>query len=108
MERLDQSNPENSSRRDFIYRFLQAKEKHSETLNNLNMLGFVGSNLQAGSDTTAIVLRTIKYQVLKNPEIAVKMRKELDSAAVIYPMPFQNVSSAVCTAARACSAAGRV
>jgi cytochrome P450 len=88
-ERLAKS--DSSNQRDFISRFLEAKEKHPETLNDRNMLGFVGSNLQAGSDTTAIALRTIMYHIMKEPAIAARMREELDTAGVEHFIPFQQV-----------------
>ncbi|WPH00823.1 hypothetical protein R9X50_00365300 [Acrodontium crateriforme] len=67
----------------------RTKEKHPGTLNDRNMMGFVGSNLQAGSDTTAIVLRTILYHALKTPEIVTRMQNELDAPGVTHPISFQ-------------------
>lgn len=81
---------DSESQRDFISRFLEAKEKHPESLNDRNMLGFVGSNLQAGSDTTAIALRSILYYTLKTPGVLAKIRQELDSNPdLVHPIPFQ-------------------
>ena len=89
-ERLAIKDATESPHRDFISRFLEAKEKHPETLNNRNMLGFVGSNLQAGSDTTAIALRTIIYHILKNPRVLARMREELDASSdILHPISFQ-------------------
>ena len=88
-DRMDRPDESDDTHRDFIYRFLEAKEKHPETLGDRNMLGFVGSNLQAGSDTTAIALRTVLYYTLKNPTILTRMREELDSPNVTHPISFQ-------------------
>lgn len=78
-----------ATRRDFVSRFLEAKEKHPDMLNDRNMMGFIGSNLQAGSDTTAIALRTVLYLVMKDKRIQTRCRKELDDANVTYPVDFQ-------------------
>lgn len=88
-ERLQTRDRAGSPQRDFINRFLEAKEKHPDTLNDRNMLGFVGSNLQAGSDTTAIALRTIVYYLLKNPSMQTKLRIELDAPSVSHPVSFK-------------------
>lgn len=88
-ERLESKDEANAPPRDFIARFLEAKEKDPDLLNDRNMLGFVGSNLQAGSDTTAIVLRTVMYYVLKDAAILRKLRAELDDPSITYPISFQ-------------------
>lgn len=85
-ERMETKEGTKSSRRDFINRFLVAKKKHPDTLNDRNMLGFVRSNLQAGSDTTAIALRTIMYYLLNNPPLQSKLRTELDVPGIPRPI----------------------
>lgn len=84
-----------ATRRDFVSRFLEAKENHPEMLNDRNMMGFIGSNLQAGSDTTAIALRTVLYHTMKDKQILIRCRKELDDAKVTYPVDFQQAFSAL-------------
>lgn len=88
--RLSHPGKEAEGRTDFISRFVEAKNKHPETLTDRNMLGFVGSNLQAGSDTTAIALRTIVYYAVKTPGIIDTLRKEIDKSEVQHPIPFQH------------------
>lgn len=89
-ERLQTLQSTKADSRDFISRFLEAKEKNPDLLNERNMMGFVGSNLQAGSDTTAIVLRTVCYHVMKNPAVLARMRKEIDALGIPHPIPFQD------------------
>jgi cytochrome P450 len=54
---------------DFLSRFLDAKNSHpavvtDDVVNNYQLL-----NIIAGSDTTAISLRSIVYYILKNPKV---------------------------------------
>ena len=48
---------------------------------NRALLVWVSSNITAGSDTTAIFLRTIFYQLLTHPDSLSKLMAELDGAA---------------------------
>lgn len=61
-------------------KFLQAKDKHPETVTDKEVLGMGLSMVFAGSETTAITLTAIFYFVLKNREVYRKLQKELDDA----------------------------
>lgn len=87
-ERLKQSenaldSPKNThtwSRKDFLFRFLEAKEQYPEVVNDHQVFSYTVANMNAGSDTTAISLRAILYYTLKNPRVKAKLHQELNTA----------------------------
>lgn len=84
-ERLRQSvstfkAPATSSRRDFLSRFLEAKQEHPQIVNDNQVFSYTVSNMNAGSDTTAISLRAILYYTLKDPRVSEKLSQELNTA----------------------------
>lgn len=74
--------------RDFTHRFLEAQAK-DPSITDGQMVGYVQANLVAGSDTTAIAIRTAIYYALKNPWIHQRILEELDSKNVTYPISFK-------------------
>lgn len=68
------------SRRDFLSRFLEAKQEHPQIVNDNQVFSYTVSNMNAGSDTTAISLRAILYYTLKSPRVAAKLSHELNTA----------------------------
>ncbi|OTA63622.1 cytochrome P450 [Hypoxylon sp. EC38] len=71
---------EPQDRRDFLSRFLEAKKTHPQTVNDAQVLSYTISNVNAGSDTTAISLRAVLYYTLKHPRVLEKLVKELEDA----------------------------
>jgi cytochrome P450 len=67
-------------RKDFLTRFLEAKEKDPTFIDDQRVLALTVANMFAGSDTTAITLRAIFYFLLKNPAKHRKLLEELDKA----------------------------
>lgn len=65
--------------RDFLSRFLEAKQK-DPTIPDWFLTAWTTSNILAGSDTTAISLRSIIYYVLKHPRSLEKLTNELRQA----------------------------
>ncbi|KAJ5988940.1 hypothetical protein N7481_004150 [Penicillium waksmanii] len=66
--------------RDFLARFLEAKNQHPNIVNENQVFSYTISNMNAGSDTTAISLRAVLYYTLKTPQVASKLQNELDTA----------------------------
>lgn len=66
--------------KDFLARFLEAKDEFPEVVNDSQVFSYTVSNMNAGSDTTAISLRAILYYTLKHPRVMKKLRQELDQA----------------------------
>ncbi|XXH04088.1 hypothetical protein Hte_010499 [Hypoxylon texense] len=77
-ERRAMSASEKANDRDFLSRFLAALDKDPSIP---ALPAWTSSNIIAGSDTTAIFLRTMLHQLLKHPYSLAKLRAELDEAA---------------------------
>ncbi|KAJ5916591.1 Cytochrome P450 [Penicillium tannophilum] len=66
--------------RDFLGRFLEAKKEHPSIVTDNQIFSYTISNMNAGSDTTAISLRAILYYTLKSPRVLKKLNNELKAA----------------------------
>ncbi|KAK3369969.1 cytochrome P450 [Podospora didyma] len=66
--------------RDFMSRFLEARAKDPSKIPEWFVTAWTTSNVLAGSDTTAIMLRAIIYFLLKSPRSLQKLLAELDEA----------------------------
>ncbi|KAF6218600.1 hypothetical protein HO133_005951 [Letharia lupina] len=64
--------------RDFLSRFLEAQAK-DKTIPPWALTAWTTSNIAAGSDTTAILLRTTIYSLLSHPATLSRLLSELDS-----------------------------
>lgn len=64
-------------RQDFLARFQSARAKDPEFITEERVLALTVANMIAGSDTTAISLRSIFYYLLKNPPTMEKLLAEL-------------------------------
>ncbi|KAL3487074.1 cytochrome P450 [Aspergillus germanicus] len=71
--------PSPPKRRDFLARFLEAQKKDPEFITTQKVLTLTVTNMFAGSDTTAISLRTIFYNILRNPDVQQRLRAELSA-----------------------------
>lgn len=69
-----------SPHKDFLARFLEAKTEHPNIVNDNQVFSYTVSNMNAGSDTTAISLRAILYYTLKTPRVYTKLNQELNNA----------------------------
>lgn len=76
-------------RHDMMSQFLEAKKTHPETVNDAIVQLYVITNILAGSDMTAIIMRTCIYFALKNPAILSRLRNEFDAAGLAYPPPYK-------------------
>ncbi|KAJ5793682.1 Cytochrome P450 [Penicillium paradoxum] len=81
-ERLKEMNisTSNSRQKDFLTRFLEAKTEHPNVVDDNQVFSYTVSNMNAGSDTTAISLRAILYYILKHPLVHAKLNTELNLA----------------------------
>ncbi|KAL2429478.1 Cytochrome P450 monooxygenase [Exophiala dermatitidis] len=64
-------------RRDFLSRFYEAHRKDPEFITQERVLALTVANMFAGSDTTAITLRAIFYNLLRNPDDMESLMQEL-------------------------------
>ncbi|KAK1701831.1 cytochrome P450 [Colletotrichum lupini] len=69
---------EQSGTMDFLSKFLGKHSEDSSTFSQYHVLAGCVSNMVAGSDTTAISLSAILYQLLRNPKEMSKLQKEID------------------------------
>ena len=75
------ANKESWDRKDMLSRFLDAKEAYPDLIDDLRVLSYATSNVNAGADTTAITLTAIFYYLLKNPRTLKKLEEEVLAAA---------------------------
>lgn len=64
-------------RRDFLSRFIDARGKDPEFISEQRVLALTVANMFAGSDTTAISLRAIFYNLLRSPAAMGRLLAEL-------------------------------
>jgi cytochrome P450 len=65
------------NRRDFLSRFLEAREKFPDVVDEDLVHDYANTNVAGGSDTTAIILRTLIYQLLTQKQILDKVLGEI-------------------------------
>ncbi|KAK4235918.1 cytochrome P450 [Achaetomium macrosporum] len=78
MSAEDKDKERRGNNRDFLSRFVAAMEKDPSIP---ALPAWTSSNIIAGSDTTAIYLRTMFHQLLTHPATMARLRAELDEAA---------------------------
>jgi cytochrome P450 len=71
--------PTEKPRRDFLSRFQEAHDKDSDIIPQDRVLALTVANMIAGSDTTAISLRAVFYNLVRNPEKLAKLHSELEA-----------------------------
>jgi cytochrome P450 len=76
-------------RRDMLARFTEAQKAHPDVVDDNVLRTYVVTNLLAGSDTTAIVLRSAVYFAIKNPHAYQRLQQELDDNNITYPIPYK-------------------
>ncbi|ODM20225.1 hypothetical protein SI65_03278 [Aspergillus cristatus] len=79
-ERLQSPQNKNESRKDFLSRFLEAKVRSPNVVGDAQVFSYTVSNVNAGSDTTAISLRAILYYTMKENRVMNKLCQELRDA----------------------------
>lgn len=80
-------------RNDFLDRFVEAKSKNPETVDDATIAMWVTQNLLAGSDTTSVVIRSAVYYLARYPKVLARLRKELDGAGIEYPISYKTAES---------------
>ncbi|RTE75813.1 hypothetical protein BHE90_009741 [Fusarium euwallaceae] len=79
-ERLKGRADQKHGPRDFLDRSFEAQKKNPELVTDRVVRMWNIDNVFAGSDTTAISLRTIFYYVMRSPPVMAKLVAELDDA----------------------------
>lgn len=68
-----------SDHQDILDKLFEVQQENPEGMSNDNVLSMATSNVFAGSDTTAISIRSILYYLLKNPRCKRKLVEEIDT-----------------------------
>lgn len=66
--------------KDFLARFMDAHKKVPAFISKQRVLALTVANCFAGSDTTAITLRAVFYNLLRNPESMERLMTEIDDS----------------------------
>jgi len=69
---------ETTTMKDFLSRFLEAHRRDPDFITKQRVLALTVANMFAGSDTTAISLRSIFYHLLRNPDDLATLHGELE------------------------------
>ncbi|KAK6334433.1 hypothetical protein TWF730_003647 [Orbilia blumenaviensis] len=73
---------DNSKRKDFLSKFLDAADKYEGKIPREQVIGWAAANVFAGSDTTAISLRAIMFNLMKYPAALHTLRTEFADAGL--------------------------
>ncbi|KAF7589518.1 hypothetical protein BBP40_004183 [Aspergillus hancockii] len=65
------------SKPDFLDKFIEAKEKYPEIVNDGQIISYLMINMIAGADTTAITLNAALYFALKDPRVWERLQNEI-------------------------------
>lgn len=76
---------------DFMDRVLHAQKKSPEIVDNGMATIYLLSNVLAGSDTTATAMCSAIYYILKHPSVHSKLREELESANLSFPVKWKDL-----------------
>jgi cytochrome P450 len=74
---LESSEKPQTRHADFLSKFVKAHQEKPEQVPRSHIISWTVSNVNAGSDTTAITLRTIFYFLMKDPASMAKLRAEI-------------------------------
>jgi cytochrome P450 len=72
---------------DFLDQFIDAKNNDPENVDDAQIISWLMVNMIAGADTTAILIRSVVYYGLKNPEIWAKLVAEIREAVPKSSLP---------------------
>lgn len=72
---------------DLLTGFLEALEQNPDILNDGSVISLLMSMIAAGSDTVAITSTAIMFYLMKNPEVLVKLQRELEASDCSAPIP---------------------
>ncbi|KAL2002185.1 hypothetical protein VTN02DRAFT_482 [Thermoascus thermophilus] len=86
-----QRGPTLGGKNDFLDKFLEAKKKHPELVDDNMVVTYLISNVIAGSDTTASSLCSAIYHILKHPEVHRKLREEIHGAQLPIPASWKDI-----------------
>ena len=78
---------------DFLNRFVSTKDTDPDIVDQERLFAYTLINVSAGSDTTAITLRSAIYYILRDSDVHARLRKEIQDAALSVPVSWKAVQS---------------
>ncbi|KAI4595116.1 hypothetical protein KJ359_007091 [Pestalotiopsis sp. 9143b] len=89
MARMKGEDKHDPAKPDFLDRYLEAQQAHPEVVDVYRILSYMLVNLAAGSDTTAVSLRSIFWLSLRHPHVYARLEAEVLAAAFSkMPAPY--------------------
>lgn len=88
-----ESTPSDLSQQDMYARFAKAKKIYPDIVDDATIGRYIFMNLFARSDITACVLRTIINSTLKSTSVHFRLREELDTADLSYPVSLKSAQT---------------
>ena len=88
-KRYQKGNPTGPA--DFLAKFLEAKKRNPELVDDNTVILWLLSNVLAGSDSTAGTMCATIYYVLKNPAVCKRLCDELRSASISFPAQWKEI-----------------
>lgn len=86
-----------SDHRDMLSKLMETSAKKPTEVDHMVVISMAASNVFAGSDTTAIALRSIFYHLLKNPRCMERLLEEIDDVVgtmdVASPVTFNQANN---------------
>ena len=77
-EEIQSRRERGNDRQDMLTKFFAVQKEKPIEMDDTSVLSMAASNIFAGSDTTAISIRSIIYYMLKNPEYKLRLVEELE------------------------------
>jgi cytochrome P450 len=81
LKEVEERKSRGTDRNDILEKFFALQKEKPALVTDTAVISMAAANITAGSDTTAISLRSIIYHLLSHPEYMSVLREELDTAA---------------------------
>ena len=78
---------------DMLDRFIQTRDTDPDVVDQDRLFSYTMINVAAGSDTTAITLRSVLYYILRHPNSHGRLRKEISSSSLQVPVSWNATQS---------------
>ena len=80
LKEVEERKVRGTDRNDILEKFFRLQREKPALVDDTAVISMAAANITAGSDTTAISLRSIFYHLLKNPQHLRRLREEWDDA----------------------------
>jgi cytochrome P450 len=80
LKEVEERKVRGTDRNDILEKFFRLQQEKPDQVTDVAVISMAAANITAGSDTTAISLRSIIYHLLQNPQHMATLRQEIDQA----------------------------